>query len=62
MTDNKIGVLLAGGMSRRFGAAKAFAPINGKPMFAYSLEALQAVAAQSLIVSHPELTARFKRS
>ena len=36
-----LGALIAGGQSRRFGSDKALAPIDGKPMLAHVIEALE---------------------
>jgi len=53
------GVLLAGGESRRFGFPKAFARKNGKAFYRYSLEALAPFSDTMLIVTNPNLHARF---
>lgn len=36
-----LGALIAGGQSRRFGSDKALAPINGRPLLAQVIEALE---------------------
>jgi molybdopterin-guanine dinucleotide biosynthesis protein A len=38
------GAVLAGGRSRRFGAVKALAPLQGRPLVLWSLDALRAAA------------------
>jgi molybdopterin-guanine dinucleotide biosynthesis protein A len=43
------GVVLAGGLGRRMGAAKATAVLGGRPLIAYPLDALQAVCARVAI-------------
>ncbi|WP_100404972.1 molybdenum cofactor guanylyltransferase [Bacillus solitudinis] len=58
MHKNVRGVLLAGGKSQRFGSPKAMALFQGKPYYSYSLEALKSCK-QTIIVSHPKLTAQF---
>lgn len=55
----RIGILLAGGESRRFGQPKAFALFKGKPLYAHVFEALQPFMDQLVVVSHPTLVDRF---
>lgn len=50
-----VGILLAGGASRRFGEPKALYELDGKPFFQYSLDALQESAEDIVIVSQPDL-------
>ncbi|WP_216831303.1 molybdenum cofactor guanylyltransferase [Alkalihalobacterium elongatum] len=50
-----VGVLLAGGESRRFGEPKAFYQLDGQPFFQYSLDALKKNADDIIIVSQPQL-------
>ena len=54
-----VGVLLAGGMSRRFGSPKAFAELDGKAFYEYAYEALAAVCDHIVIITRPELKGRF---
>lgn len=49
-----VGILLAGGQSRRFGSPKAFADFQGQPFYQYSLEALQPFCEEIIIVARPE--------
>lgn len=51
-----VGILLAGGQSRRFGEPKALAKWNGKTFIEHSTEALQAVTKDVVVVSHPNIT------
>ena len=54
-----IGILLAGGMSRRFGSPKAFASINDKFFYEQVCRALDAVCDHVVIVTREELIPRF---
>lgn len=54
-----IGVLLAGGESRRFGQPKAFAEYNGKKFWHYSMQALKETTEKQVIVSHQNLLKKF---
>lgn len=54
-----IGILLAGGESRRFGSPKAFAEESGELFYERAYKALEAVSDQVVIVSHPSLVSRF---
>ncbi|WJY26621.1 molybdenum cofactor guanylyltransferase [Sporosarcina trichiuri] len=54
-----IGIVLAGGESRRFGSPKAFARHNGKQFYQYAMEALAPHCAQTIIVARPEHRDRF---
>lgn len=55
-----IGVLLAGGESRRFGQPKAFAEYNSKFFWQHSMHALKETTERQLIISHQNLLERFK--
>lgn len=57
-----VGVVLAGGESRRFGEAKAFAVYNGKCFYERVCEALVAHVDEIVIVAHPKLRTRFTHS
>lgn len=51
-----LGVVLAGGGSRRFGGTKALHPLAGRPMAAWALESLKHWTAGQAVVSHdPEV-------
>lgn len=57
---NKIvGIILAGGQSKRYGEPKAFALRDEKYFYQYALNALQQYMAQIIIIAHPTLTKRF---
>jgi molybdopterin-guanine dinucleotide biosynthesis protein A len=58
--EKRIGVILSGGLSRRFGHPKAFFHYQGKPMYQWALEAVRPHADEVVIISHPTLTERFK--
>lgn len=58
--NNIVGVLQAGGQSRRFGSPKAFATYKGVPLFYNGLHVLQETLSKCLIVSHPSLLYRFQ--
>jgi molybdopterin-guanine dinucleotide biosynthesis protein A len=45
------GVVLAGGLGRRMGAPKATAPLAGRPLIAYPLDALHAVCERVVVVA-----------
>jgi molybdopterin-guanine dinucleotide biosynthesis protein A len=46
-----IGVVLAGGLGRRMGAPKATAPLDGRPLISYPLDALRAVTDRVVVVA-----------
>lgn len=53
------GILLAGGMSRRFGSPKAFALYKGKYFYQWILEAMNKYVGEVTIVSHESLFSKF---
>lgn len=55
-----VGVLLAGGESRRFGKPKAFALFKEKDFWEHSLDAMRESTDQQIIISQPDLVIRFK--
>ncbi|MGN7296882.1 molybdenum cofactor guanylyltransferase [Fredinandcohnia aciditolerans] len=55
-----IGVLLAGGESRRFGSPKAFAQFQNKSFYEYAIDALKDNVDKLYIVSHPVLEEQFR--
>ncbi|WP_153733247.1 molybdenum cofactor guanylyltransferase [Sporosarcina obsidiansis] len=54
-----VGILLAGGQSRRFGSPKAFAKYQGQEFYHYSLDALRPFCDEIIIVTRPEFLGRF---
>lgn len=62
MTTKRVGVLLAGGMSRRFGSPKAFAKLDQAYFYELALEALSPFCDKLVIVTRPELIQRFPQS
>lgn len=54
-----VGVLLAGGLSRRFGSPKAFAKREGKFFYEYAVAALNPYCDELIIVTRPEYIERF---
>ncbi len=50
-TRDPIGVVLAGGLGRRIGGAKAVVELHGVPLVRYPLAALQAVLAEVVVVA-----------
>ncbi|WP_209125247.1 molybdenum cofactor guanylyltransferase [Alkalihalobacillus sp. BA299] len=50
-----VGVLLAGGASRRFGEPKALYKLNGKPFYQYSIEALKNTVEDIIIITQTQL-------
>ncbi|WP_010283406.1 molybdenum cofactor guanylyltransferase [Bacillus timonensis] len=56
-----IGILLAGGESRRFGSHKAFAKLHHKYFYEYAIDALKENVDQLFIVSHPALEAQLRK-
>ena len=59
--ERKVGVLLAGGESRRFGVPKAFSSYKGKAMYQWALDALAPLVEKTVVISHPTLIGRFKQ-
>lgn len=56
-----VGILLAGGMSRRFGSPKAFAEIGEELFYERAYTALDQVCDHVVIISRPELVVHFPR-
>lgn len=54
-----VGILLAGGLSRRYGSPKAFAELEGELFYERAYHALAAVCDDVVIISRPELMERF---
>lgn len=57
--EKVIGILQAGGASRRFGSPKAFATYQGQPLYLHGIKALEDNVTQCVITSHPSLTHKF---
>lgn len=57
-----VGVLLAGGQSRRFGSPKAFATHEGHSFYYYSVEALRPICDEIVVVARPEFKELFPDS
>jgi molybdenum cofactor guanylyltransferase len=49
-----IGVILAGGLGRRIGGAKAMVELGGKPLISYPLAAMRATLDEVAVVAKPE--------
>lgn len=56
---NTVGILLAGGLSRRFGSPKAFAKIDGEYFYEKVYQALEAACDHVVIVAREELLPLF---
>jgi molybdopterin-guanine dinucleotide biosynthesis protein A len=50
-TGKPIGAILAGGLGRRIGGAKAVVQLCGRPLISYPLEAMQAVLPEVVVVA-----------
>lgn len=59
MTNHLVGIVLAGGESRRFGSPKAFAKKDGMPFYHYSIEGIKPFVASILVVTNPKLQPLF---
>ena len=53
-----LGVILAGGRSRRFGGEKALFPLGGRPMAEWALLALKHQTTRQVVISHGQEVAR----
>ena len=53
------GIVLAGGLSSRFGSPKAFAEWQGRPFYEWSLAAMEPFCEQCIVVTRPELVEHF---
>lgn len=54
-----VGIVLAGGKSRRFGSPKAFAKLEGEYFYEYAVESLAPYCEKIIIVTRPEFVDRF---
>lgn len=62
MEEKIIGLVLAGGKSRRFGEQKAFAKYDGKSFLQRSIEALQGITDKMVIVGSSEVKMKLPSS
>lgn len=53
------GILLAGGLSRRYGSPKAFALLSGRPFYEWAYEALRGSCSEVVIAASEALAERF---
>lgn len=60
MNDKVVGIILAGGMSRRFGSPKAFARLESVPFYQYIIRAMKPVTNRIVIVTNHKLIERFQ--
>ena len=56
-----LGVVLAGGQSRRFGSPKAFAKIKKKPFYKHAIEAIQPFTDKQVIMTSSALKDEFEK-
>ncbi len=54
-----VGIVLAGGESRRFGSPKAFAKRDGRYFYDFAVDALEIHCDEVIIVTRPELVDRY---
>ncbi|MCG5104374.1 molybdenum cofactor guanylyltransferase [Oceanobacillus alkalisoli] len=59
MPENVVGVILAGGRSRRFGTPKSFAEKDNKPFFRWSLDAIAPVVDDIILITNQDLKGKF---
>ncbi|OIU68736.1 molybdenum cofactor guanylyltransferase [Rossellomorea aquimaris] len=57
---NVMGVILAGGKSRRFGSNKGFALLNGIPFYEWSIRAMKKAVENCVLVTSRELESEYK--
>ncbi|WP_054859654.1 NTP transferase domain-containing protein [Gracilibacillus sp. JCM 18860] len=57
--DTIIGIVLAGGKSRRFGSPKAFAELNGVPFYCYPVQILSRLCSSVYVVARQQDFDRF---
>ncbi|MCF6137911.1 molybdenum cofactor guanylyltransferase [Pseudalkalibacillus berkeleyi] len=55
MNLNKVGIILAGGESRRYGTPKALEKLNGIPFYLRAVDVLRPLVERIVIVAHPSI-------
>ncbi|HAM79679.1 MAG TPA: molybdenum cofactor guanylyltransferase [Ornithinibacillus sp.] len=60
MKKEMVGIVLAGGQSRRFGSPKAFAERNGIPFYFYSIQAMDELVESIVLVTNESLFKQFR--
>src|SRR5699024_4271560 len=55
MEGKSVGVVLAGGQSRRFGSPKAFAKKDGKEFYLHSIDAIKPFVDSIALITNPQL-------
>lgn len=61
-TKNVAGILLAGGLSRRYGSPKAFAKVNGKHFYEMTYRVLNSFCDEVVIVTRAEFVDSFAKN
>jgi molybdenum cofactor guanylyltransferase len=59
--EKRIGVILAGGMSKRYGKPKAFITYKNVPFYQYAIRAVQPFVSNIIIVTNPHLYPKFQK-
>ncbi len=57
--NQTVGIVLAGGQSRRFGSPKSFAEKDGKSFYQWSIDTLAPVVNSIVLITNRELEKRF---
>ncbi|RKQ37243.1 molybdenum cofactor guanylyltransferase [Oceanobacillus halophilus] len=60
MVNDIMGIVLAGGYSRRFGTPKAFVKRNGKYFYQISIDALTRLTNKIVVITNPDLEKLFQ--